>query len=67
MSKIKTFLDKIKYFFSKESCYGEMVKRGCAYDFKCCGLSGGSRNTNYLNESCVGCKYLDLSWGGSNE
>lgn len=41
-------------------CYSDMEAEGVAA-FGCChGLSGGTRHTNYLQESCIDCPYLVL-------
>ena len=54
-------LDKIKYFFSKESCYDQECKRGNAKDGKCGGVVGGTTATNYLSESCCDCPYFKFT------
>lgn len=43
-----------------DECYSEMEDAGNAV-FGCCkGLTGGTRHTGYLQESCVDCPYLVL-------
>ena len=43
-----------------DKCYSDMEAEGVAA-FGCChGLFGGTRHTNYLQESCVDCPYLVL-------
>lgn len=43
-----------------DKCYSEMEDAGNAV-FGCCkGLTGGTRHTGYLQESCVDCPYLVL-------
>ena len=39
-----------------DKCYLEMESSGM-----CCGLSGGTRATEYLSEQCVSCPYLSLA------
>lgn len=57
---IKNLLSKIIYYFSKESCYTEMERRGIASMGCCCGVTGGTSATDYLSESCCDCKYFTL-------
>lgn len=59
-TKILSIYYKIKYLFSRERCYDEMRERGYANQRKCCGVMGGNGFTNYLNESCINCPYLNL-------
>lgn len=48
-----------KFFRSNyEKCYDEMEKEGHAVFGNCCGLSGGDKNTSYLNDDCIDCPYL---------
>ena len=54
------FVKKIKYFFSKESCYDREVERGNAKDGKCGGVCGGTSATDYLSEMCCDCKYFSF-------
>lgn len=56
---IKLF-EKIRHYFSRESCYTEMGKCGYATMGCCCGRAGGTWATNYLSETCLDCKYLVL-------
>ena len=52
---------KIRYFFSKDSCYDNMALQGKASDGKCKGVAGGTWATGFLSESCVDCPYM--VWG----
>lgn len=57
---IKGMLSKI-FESSYDKCYARMEYAGDAV-FGCCGgLSGGTKNTDYLQESCINCPYLTLS------
>ena len=51
----------IQHFTSDyDKCYLEREDEGYAI-FGCCGgMTGGTRQTNYLSEICVGCPYLVL-------
>lgn len=65
--KLRRILSKIRYFFSNQSCYDEMVKRGYAKDESCGGVVGGTAATGYLSESCCDCEYLDIKiWKENN-
>lgn len=44
-----------------DKCYSEMESSGDAVFGMCCGLSGGTRATEYLSEQCVSCPYLSLA------
>ncbi len=53
-------LNKYLNIFSKEYCFDRMIKAGnVTKNKRCGGLMGGDKHTNYLNYSCVDCKYLD--------
>lgn len=53
-------LKKLMFRFSKEYCFDRMIKAGnVTKNKRCGGLCGGDKQTNYLNYSCVDCKYLD--------
>lgn len=54
VGKIKRWQRKLRY-----SCYKniESAKNG-----KCPGLAGGTKATEYLSETCIGCPYLCLDW-----
>ena len=51
----------IRYFISDyDKCYSEREADGYAI-FSCCkGMVGGTKQTNYLSEMCIGCPYLVL-------
>ena len=52
----------LKIFISDyDKCYSEMEDTGTAAFNCCCGLTGGTRHTDYLQENCVDCPYLVLS------
>ena len=53
-------IEKIKYHLSHEWCYDLMEDEGIAINGKCCGLAGGTRATDYLQEHCIGCPHLVL-------
>lgn len=44
--------------FNHDKCYEQRKKDGVAWDQKCPGLVGGTKNTEYLQEGCIGCKYF---------
>ena len=62
---IKNFIISIQNFFKDfaillnySSCYNHMESIGYAV-FECCGgIAGGTRNTEYLSEMCIGCPYF---------
>ena len=43
--------------YNHGKCYSEMVKRGIAFEGKCGGLVGGTKNTGYLQEMCIDCPF----------
>lgn len=45
-----------------DKCYSDMEYRGCAAMNCCRGLSGGTKNTGYLSENCIGCPYLVIEY-----
>lgn len=52
----------LRFFISDyDKCYSEMENAGIAAFNCCCGLTGGTRRTDYLQENCVDCPYLVLS------
>ena len=54
-------LDLSIFFLDYDKCYSEREADGYAI-FGCCGgMVGGTKQTNYLSEICVGCPYLVLS------
>jgi hypothetical protein len=50
----KKMLDAID--IGNHKCYEEHKTK----DGKCYGLTGGDKNTNFLNYGCVGCIYLTM-------
>ena len=64
--KIKKIIEKIKNYFSHETCYNDMEKQGIAVFGMCCGVTGGDRNSEYLSSQCMDCPYLTLSKRGEN-
>lgn len=44
-----------------EKCYTEMENEGHASMGCCCGLAGGTKETDYLSEVCIGCPHLVLT------
>ena len=56
-------LERIRYIFSKESCYDMQLKTGNAKDGKCGGVVCGTKATEYLSESCADCKYFSFGRG----
>lgn len=52
-----------KLFGRYARCYTTQEYLGHAVFGMCGGLSGGTSNTEYLSESCVGCPYLYLEKG----
>ena len=59
LRKIKNFFKKIRYLFSKDKCYDNMVNQGYAENGECCGYAGGDKLHGYLSEQCWDCPYLD--------
>ena len=57
IEKIRRFIDKVRYNFSRQSCYDEMEKRGIAIFGMCGGTVGGDKYTNSLSYSCIDCPY----------
>ena len=49
IKSIKSFLD-----LNNDRCYEEHKNN----DGKCYGLVGGTKSTEYLSESCIGCDHL---------
>lgn len=47
-----------KIFGSYERCYTEQEYSGHAAMGLCSGLVGGTKNTEYLSESCIDCPHL---------
>ena len=48
----------LRFFISDyDKCYSEMENAGIAAFNCCCGLTGGTRYTDYLQENCVDCPY----------
>lgn len=52
--RIKTFIEKILYHFSREHCYN---MRKDIFGM-CHGVVGGDKYTDYLSYSCVDCPYF---------
>lgn len=61
---LRKMTKRIKYYLSTDWCYDRMEADGHADNFRCCGLAGGTRKTDYLSEMCIDCPYLDLYWIG---
>lgn len=59
--KIKSLFNKIKRYFSHNSCYNDMERRGIAVFGMCCGVVGGDNNSEYLSCQCMDCPYLTLT------
>ena len=58
IKKIEKFLKR--FFMTKEECF-EKYKSS---NGKCYGVVGGTSATEYLSESCIGCKYHTMIGGG---
>lgn len=43
-----------------DKCYSDMEYEGYAAMGCCGGLTGGTKSTDYLSETCVSCPYLVL-------
>ena len=56
--KIKAFIAKVKYWWSKESCYDEMERRGIAAMGCCSGVVGGDQYSGYLSYTCIDCPHF---------
>lgn len=51
LSRMIAWVEKAKYWLSRECCYDEMEEKGYASQGRCCGLMGGdnwSDNTMYM-------------------
>ena len=49
--------ERIKYHLSHEWCYDRMEADGIATMGHCCGVVGGSKETDYLSEMCMDCPH----------
>lgn len=58
INKVKAFLKRVKYTFSKNYCYDQMERDGIAAFGMCEGLVGGDKFSNYLQYSCIDCPYF---------
>lgn len=58
LKRIRRLLNRIRYWFSRESCYDSMEDRGIAALGNCGGVFGGDRGTGYLAYSCIDCPYF---------
>lgn len=58
LEKIRKWIYRMKYNWSKQSCYDSMERQGIAVFGMCCGIVGGDRGTGYLAYSCVDCPYF---------
>lgn len=47
-----------------DRCYLQMKSSGHTFLKKCTGALGGTKATDYLSESCIGCPYLHLTKDG---
>lgn len=56
--KIRKLVNRIKWRFSKESCYDQMEKQGLAVLEMCQGKVGGDSTTEYLSYECIDCPYF---------
>ena len=69
LSRMIAWVEKAKYWLSRECCYDEMKEKGYASQGRCCGLMGGdnwSDNTMYM---CIDCPHHTpiiggLTWNG---
>ena len=53
---------KIRYLFSKDTCYDQMKTFVYAYAGKCGGICGGDKSTNGLAYSCLDCAFLEIGF-----
>ena len=59
---LKMVWDEVKKFFSYEGCYQTKLEKGEITKIdECSGEVGGTKNTDYLSERCIGCPYLKKS------
>lgn len=65
IKRLKALVAKIKHYFSYSNCYNQMEDQGIATFGMCSGLSGGDKNSGYLQYQCIGCPYfVDVKKGG---
>lgn len=60
LNKIINFIKSLFPPLCYEYCYSDREREGIASMGCCCGVVGGTRNTEYLSEQCVSCPYLVL-------
>lgn len=58
---LAVFIFKIFFISNYDKCYAKREEEGYAIFDYCGGLTGGTRNTGYLQESCIDCPYLVLT------
>lgn len=58
--KIKEFIESLFPPASYEYCYRDREYEGIAAFGNCCGIVGGTSNTEYLSEGCIDCPHLCL-------
>ena len=49
-----------------EKCYSDMEHKGYASMGCCRGLTGGTKSTDYLSETCVSCPHYDTGYCKKN-
>ena len=58
LKKIKSTIAKVKHYFSHAHCYNQMEAVGIATFGMCSGLSGGDKNSGYLQYQCIDCPHF---------
>ena len=54
---LRKLAERIKYHMSHEWCYDRMEADGTATMGCCCGVVGGSKETDDLSEMCLDCPH----------
>ena len=67
LSRIIAWVERVKYWLSREYCYDEMEEKGYASMGRCCGLVGGDKWSDYTAYSCIDCPHYTPSIGGEHE
>ena len=67
MEHLRKLLERIKYHLSHEWCYYRMEEDGVVTMGCCCGVVGGSKETDYLSDMCLDCQHwIPLEKEGSD-
>lgn len=61
IKQIKNFIVALFTPINYDDCYKEMERQGYISLKGCGGVVGGTINTGFLSEICIGCPYLTLN------